>query len=100
MIAYHRSYFHRPPQQNIMFDRRVIRGNTYAVQTESSNAQTEAQRLHLAQQERRRQEAARASKKRGGKPGKSTAADDIFTPIHSVNRVHIHVSNVGGLVVP
>ena len=33
-----------------MFDRRVIRGNTYAIQHEGGNAQAEAIRIQKAQQ--------------------------------------------------
>ena len=34
---------------NIMFDRRVVRGNTYAAQVVAANAQAEAERLQAEQ---------------------------------------------------
>lgn len=43
--------------QNVMFDRRVVRGNTYAAQHVAVNAHAEADRIHQAQlAERRRRE--------------------------------------------
>jgi hypothetical protein len=40
--------------QNVMFDRRVIRGNTYAAQHVAVNAHAEAERIQQAQLEERR----------------------------------------------
>ncbi len=66
-----------------MFDRRVIRGNTYALQHQGTNAQVEAERIRQSQLvERKRKEKQRQARMGHQKPG---------TPEAVPGRKHIEV---------
>ena len=60
---YRNTYGHpnenEPIPANIMYDRRVVRGNTYAAQVVAANAQAEAERLQAEQSRRAAREMAR-----------------------------------------
>lgn len=58
----------RTMPNNIMFDRRVIRGNTYAAQVVTQNAQREVERLRQEQERSARLEAARRRRTEMAKP--------------------------------
>ena len=65
-----------------MFDRRVIRGNTYSIQNETSNAQSEAERIRQQHQLEKRKKEKMRNKAGSQKPS---------TPDAVPGRKHIEV---------
>ncbi|KAH8053977.1 Radial spoke protein 3 [Aureococcus anophagefferens] len=60
---------------NIMFDRRVVRGNTYAAQVVTQNAQREVERLRQENERTLRREATRRRREQLEKPSTPPAVD-------------------------
>jgi len=60
---------------NIMFDRRVVRGNTYAAQVVTQNAQREVERLRQENERAMRREALRRRREMKSKPRTPPAVD-------------------------
>ncbi|KAJ1460992.1 radial spoke protein 3-domain-containing protein [Pelagophyceae sp. CCMP2097] len=60
---------------NIMHDRRIVRGNTYAAQVVTQNAQREVERLRTENERTLRREATRRRREQLGKPATPPAVD-------------------------
>ena len=64
-----------PQMSNIMFDRRIVRGNTYAAQVVTQNAQREVERLRVEKERAARKEAAKKRRDQHRRPGTPEAVE-------------------------